>query len=277
MNPPAMIDLSPVRVLCIDDDPVIRSVIRSSLQSRGCRDVVQANGGVAALDLCAGRTFDLVICDFHMHPMNGLAFLRALAESGLGEGWPVIMLSADTNPDIMQEARDIPISAWLSKPVSVRTLVEKVGAVLRLRGQIGSDTKDGEMSAMADRHHAALMAALNASEDSIQGLSFRERDVMNLTRELRHRLDNVDSSARMLGYGLVTMLAERAMDLIAAMLRNPPAAIRCHTEAARALASLTAAMKRIAQNRMQGDGGEGGLKLLDRIDQLLSPVRTAME
>lgn len=276
MSQSTLIDLSAVRVLCVDDDPVMRSVIRSALQRRGCRDVVQANGGVDALDLCAGRTFDLVICDFHMSPMTGLDFLRALAVSGLGEGWPVIMLSADTNPDIIRDAQDLGVSAWVGKPVSVHTLIEKVSAVLRGAGQISVDSKDGEMSAMAERHHATLMAALTASEDSIQGLSFRGRDVMSLTQGLRHLLDNVASNARMLGYGLVTMLAERAMDLIAAMLKNPPAAMRCHADAARALAALTTTMKRIAKNRMEGDGGEGGLKLLDKIDRIVSPVRTAL-
>ena len=105
MSQSALIDLSSVRVLCVDDDAVMRSVIRSALQRRGCRDVVQATGGLDALDLCAGRTFDLIICDFQMSPMTGLDFLRALASSGLGEGWPVIMLSADTNPATIQDAQ----------------------------------------------------------------------------------------------------------------------------------------------------------------------------
>src|SRR3977135_3173780 len=104
MSQTALIDLANLSVLCIDDDPVIRSVIRFALERHGCRDVVQAHGGVEALDLCAGRKFDLVICDFQMSPMTGLDFLRELAQSELGEGWPVIMLSAETDPVTIQEA-----------------------------------------------------------------------------------------------------------------------------------------------------------------------------
>ena len=47
--------------------------------------MVQARGGAEALDLCAGRSFDLLICDYQMAPMNGVQFLRELAGSGLGE------------------------------------------------------------------------------------------------------------------------------------------------------------------------------------------------
>ena len=45
MSQSALIDLSSVRVLCVDDDPVMRSVLRTALQRRGCREVVQAHGG----------------------------------------------------------------------------------------------------------------------------------------------------------------------------------------------------------------------------------------
>ena len=109
MSQSALIDLSDISVLCVDDDPVIRSVIRLALQRHGCQDVVLANGGTEALDLCAGRTFNLLICDFQMSPMTGLDFLRALFETGLGEGWPVIMLSAETDPATIQEAHALGI------------------------------------------------------------------------------------------------------------------------------------------------------------------------
>ena len=277
MTQSALIDLSSVRVLCVDDDPVMRSVIRSALQRRGCRDVAQAHGGMDALDLCAGRTFDLVICDFQMSPMNGLDFLRALGNSGLGEGWPVIMLSAETNPDTIQEAQELGISAWVGKPFSVHTLVERISAVLRLHGRINGDGKDGEMLAMTERYHARLMAALVSAEEASHSLGFRAREAAHLAHGLQQTLDNITDHARTLGYGLATMLADRAMDLVLAMVRNPPAAARTHAEASRALTALFTAMKRIAHNRMEGDGAESGLKLLERVDGFVDPVRRALE
>src|SRR5580658_5928600 len=111
MSQTSLIDLSTVSVMCIDDDAVIRSVIRFALQRHGCQDVVQAHGGIEALHLCAGRGFDLLICDYQMSPMNGLEFLRELAKTGLGEDWPVIMLSAETNPATIEEAKTLGVRA----------------------------------------------------------------------------------------------------------------------------------------------------------------------
>lgn len=276
MSQSALIDLSSVRVLCVDDDAVMRSVIRSALQRRGCRDVVQATDGLDALDLCAGRTFDLIICDFQMSPMTGLDFLRALASSGLGEGWPVIMLSADTNPATIQDAQALGVSAWVGKPVSVQTLIERVSTVLRLNGHLSGGGQDGELKALAERHHARLMASIVLAEEAAQSLSYRPREAVNLAHSLRHTLHSINEHASTLGYGLVTMLAGRAMDLAVAMEQNPPAATRGHADAARALGTLATAMKRVTHNRMEGDGAEAGLKLLDKIDAIVDPVRAGM-
>jgi two-component system chemotaxis response regulator CheY len=276
MSQSALVDLSPVSVLCIDDDSVIRSVVRSALQRHGCRDVVQAHSGLEALDLCAGRTFNLLICDHQMAPMTGLEFLRELADTGLGEGWPVIMLSADTDPATFQEARSFGVQAWVGKPVSVQTLMEQVGTVLRLSGHIGTRAPDPEMLAMTERHHARLMAHLRAAESSTQNLSMRPREATNIVHGLRQIFDDVAEHARTLSYGLITMLAGRATDLVAAMERNPGAALRGNSSIIHALGTMITAMKRVAQNRMAGDGGEGGLKLLSAIDGIIGPVRAGL-
>jgi hypothetical protein len=72
------------------------------------------------------------------------------------------------------------------------------------------------------------------------------------------------------------MLLTRAVEVVVAMERNPAAAARGHANAARALTSVITAMKRVAQNHMQGDGGEAGLKLLNVIDAMIAPVSAAL-
>ena len=273
MSQSTLIDLSTVSVLCVDDDPVIRSVIRFALQRQRCRDVVQAHGGMDALDLCAGRSFELVICDFQMAPMTGLDFLRELAKSGLGQDWPVIMLSAETNPETIQEAQELGVCAWVGKPVSVQTLIEQVGSVLNLRGHGGRSRSDPELQAVAERHHARLMAALRLAEEAARSLDYRQREVAAVSQNLRRAMDDIAEHARVLGYGLIVMVAARASDLIAAMVRNPAAASRLHAATARVLGTMVTAMKRVAQNRMEGDGAEPGLKLLEMIDGIVAPVR----
>jgi two-component system chemotaxis response regulator CheY len=276
MSHSALIDLSDISVMCIDDDPVIRSVVRFALQRLGCRDVVLAHGGTEALDLCAGRRFDLLICDFQMAPMTGLAFLRELAATGLGEGWPVIMLSAESGPATIQEAHDLGVCAWVGKPVSAQVLIENVGTVLHRRGQISRSLNNPEVQAMTERHHARLMASLRAAEESVQRLDLRPREAVVVAQSLRHMLDDINEHARGLNYELITMLVGRAADLVQAMARNPGAAARGHTATARGLRTLITAMKRVAQNRMEGDGAIAGLKLLEMIDGVIAPVRSGL-
>jgi two-component system chemotaxis response regulator CheY len=276
MSQSARINLSNVSVLCIDDDAVIRSVIRFALQRHGCRDVVQAHGGMEALDLCAGRRFDLLICDYQMAPMNGVEFLRQLAGTGLGQGSPVIMLSAETDPATIEDARALGACTWIGKPVSAQTLLAQVGNVLRLGGHIGEGVFDPEMNAMAERNHARLMAALRAAEESTRSLSVRPRDTATLARNLHGVLIDASEQARPLGYGLLALLAARAIDFVTAMERNPAAATQTSAATTRALGSLITAMQRVAHNRMIGDGGEAGLKLLTVIDGVVTPARAGL-
>jgi two-component system, chemotaxis family, chemotaxis protein CheY len=273
MSQSVLIDLSNTSVLCIDDDPVIRSAVRQALQRQGCQDVVLASRGAEALDLCAGRQFDLLICDYQMSPMNGLEFLRELAQTGLGEGWPVIMLSAETDPAMVHEAQGLGVRAWVGKPVSLQVLIENVGTVLRRSGQIAHARQDPGLKAMTEQHHARLMASLRVAEEAAQGINLRPREVVMLAQTLRRAFDDMNEHARVLGYGLITMLIARATDMAAAMVRNPAAAVRGHTATAQILGTMITAMKRVAQNRMEGDGAVAGLKLLEMIDGLSAPVR----
>jgi len=72
------------------------------------------------------------------------------------------------------------------------------------------------------------------------------------------------------------MLIARATDLVVAMVNNPGAAARGHVAVSRVLGTLITAMKRVAQNRMEGDGAVAGLKLLEMIDGLSAPVRAGL-
>jgi two-component system chemotaxis response regulator CheY len=276
MSQTALIDLSNVSVLCVDDDPVIRSVVRFALQGHGCQDVVLAHSAVEALDICAGRKFDLLICDLYMTPMTGIEFLRELISSGLGDGWPVIMLSGETAPDTIHDSQQLGVRAWIGKPVSVQVLIETVGAVLQRSGQISRSREDPEARAMVERHHARIMAGLRTAEETTRALALRPREIVILAQTLRRALDDITENAQTLGYELVAMLAARAIELTDAVARKPDAAARQHAAEAGAFGTLITAMRRVAQNRMEGDGGVAGLKLLQKIDGIIGPVRNIL-
>ena len=266
----ALIDLSQVSVLCVDDDPVMRTVVRAALNQRGCCDMVQATDGEKALDLCTGRRFDLIICDFHMTPMDGHGFLRELGQRGLGKGRPVVMLSADNDPAAIAEAQALGVHAWLVKPISARQLVEHVGTVLGLGG-------DSAVISLSERHHAKLMADVASLQELLASLPYRERDRPGTWRAMWRLLHGMSGQADMDAYALVRELARRGADLLRATEHNPALAAAHHSEIAQAITSITTAIRRVAQNRMLGDGGDVGVTLLSRLDGFIAPLRVSLQ
>src|SRR5437764_13830441 len=88
-------------ILIADDHPIAREPLARLLRIEGYETACAANG-LEALDLVAQRRPDLVLLDMMMPKMNGLGFLRALADAGPGvRDVPVIVLtSVADSPDV---------------------------------------------------------------------------------------------------------------------------------------------------------------------------------
>jgi DNA-binding response OmpR family regulator len=78
------------RVLLVDDERMLRRVLRWGLARAGF-EVVEADNGQAALELLSREHFDLVISDVQMPVMNGLALLQALSTAR--SEVPVLLIS----------------------------------------------------------------------------------------------------------------------------------------------------------------------------------------
>lgn len=103
------------RILVVDDETMVRSVLRRLLALRG-HDVSEAASGAEGLDIMAKNEFDLVITDQGMPGMSGREFAAELDRRGRRP--PVILLSGDTHTGT---ADDI-IGAVLSKPFRIEEI-----------------------------------------------------------------------------------------------------------------------------------------------------------
>ena len=108
--------VQPARVLVVDDEPMVRSLLVKLLGRRG-HEVVDASSGPQALELISGGTdFDIIFTDHGMPDMNGRQFakaLRALPFTG-----PVVLLTGDTE---VGDSDDI-IDLVLGKPFKLQQL-----------------------------------------------------------------------------------------------------------------------------------------------------------
>ena len=123
-------DAQSSRILVVDDDPVTRRVLLSVLE-RANYDVMASTDGHEALTELAAARIDLVITDREMPAMDGMELLRAVRQSPRHGGVPVIMLTGITLETASDEADAEGASAFLTKPVSSRELLETVERLLR--------------------------------------------------------------------------------------------------------------------------------------------------
>ena len=105
--------------------------VLSSILERAHYDVMASTDGHEAWTELAAARIDLVITDREMPAMNGLELLRAVRQSPRHGGVPVIMLTGTTLESAGDEADAEGASAFLTKPVSSRELLEIVERLLR--------------------------------------------------------------------------------------------------------------------------------------------------
>lgn len=101
-------------VLVIDDSLLVRRQVGNALRNLGYA-VVEAVDGLDALDkLEATEETHLIVCDVNMPRMNGIEFLERLGTRPLPP--PVVMLTTEGQPELIQRARSLGAKGWLIKP-----------------------------------------------------------------------------------------------------------------------------------------------------------------
>ena len=126
------IDYSDLRVLVIEDEHHIRHIVCRLLRQIGFNFVEQATDGGDGFQKILLVRPDIIICDIHMKPINGVTFLRQLRKLSQPKysEIPVIFLTADKEADTVVIAKEARVDGYLVKPVSQKALQARVEAVL---------------------------------------------------------------------------------------------------------------------------------------------------
>lgn len=108
---------TPIQILVVDDDPLVREMLREILTDSGYR-AETAQDGQAALDrLAAGDPVDLILSDMNMPRLDGLSLIRTLR--GRGEDVPVIILTGNEEISVALEALDGGANDYLLKDENI--------------------------------------------------------------------------------------------------------------------------------------------------------------
>ncbi|MFJ8820660.1 response regulator [Streptomyces sp. NPDC102467] len=125
------------RVLVVDDNKVIRQLIRVNLELEGF-EVVTAADGVECLDVVHQVRPDVITLDVVMPRLDGLRTAARLRGDARTSGLPIVVVSACTQYEV-ENGLDVGIDAFLAKPFEPNELVRLVGQ-LSERGRAASET-----------------------------------------------------------------------------------------------------------------------------------------
>jgi DNA-binding NarL/FixJ family response regulator len=119
-----------VRILLVDDHPIVRQGLRTLLQGRGDWEVVgEASDGVEALEKIDDLRPDVVVLDVTMPRMNGLEACRVIQQKHKNAGPEVLFVTQHDSPQMMREALDAGARGYVVKSNAARDLLEAVESV----------------------------------------------------------------------------------------------------------------------------------------------------
>ncbi len=125
---PACSPITGKRVLVVDDNAVMRTLLAKSVEALGCRAQTADSGELALARLRAGEAFDLILLDWHLPGQDGLAVAASIRESG---NPAAIVLVTGDDPELAHGLADESgIKAFLAKPVSRSTLHDTLANIL---------------------------------------------------------------------------------------------------------------------------------------------------
>ena len=116
-----------VKVLIIDDEKLIRDVIKTYCVNEGY-EVLEAENGLDALNILANSKVDAIVLDIMMHKMDGYTFFKEMKQK---YSIPTIVVSARGDEYDKLLGFDLGIDDYLTKPFSPKELVARIKAITK--------------------------------------------------------------------------------------------------------------------------------------------------
>ncbi|GEL24755.1 transcriptional regulator [Pseudonocardia sulfidoxydans NBRC 16205] len=181
------------RVLVAEDEALIRLDLTEMLSEEGYQIAGEAGDGAAAIDMARTLKPDLVIMDIKMPKMDGIEAAGAIVEERIA---PVVMLTAFSQRDLIERARDAGAMAYLVKPFARHELVPAIElAVSRfaekraLEDEVATLSERLETRKVVDRAKGLLMTKQKMTEP--EAFRWIQRTAMDRRTTMRAVADAV--------------------------------------------------------------------------------------
>jgi len=155
-----------VRILVAEDETIIRLDLVEMLTEAGYEVIAQAENGAVAVELAKQHKPDLAILDVKMPEMDGITAAEQIILLA-----PVLMLTAFSQRELVERARDAGVMAYVVKPFSINDLVPAIEIAISrhkqmksLESEVADIYERLETRKVIDRAKGILMMAMNLSE-----------------------------------------------------------------------------------------------------------------
>ena len=170
---------SRVRIIVAEDEALIRMDLVEMLGEAGYLVVAQASDGAEAITLVAEHKPDLAILDVKMPILDGISAAEEIIST-----CPVLMLTAFSQRELVDRARDAGVMAYVLKPFTINDLVPAIEIAISrhlqmksLAAEVADLHERLETRKIIDRAKGILMAALNLTEP--QAFSWIQKAAMD--------------------------------------------------------------------------------------------------
>ncbi|MFJ2604482.1 ANTAR domain-containing response regulator [Streptomyces sp. NPDC091279] len=156
------------RVVIAEDEALIRLDLKEMLEEEGYTVVGEAGDGEQAVELAREHRPDLVILDVKMPKLDGISAAEKIAEESIA---PVLMLTAFSQRDLVERARDAGAMAYLVKPFSksdvvpaIEMAVSRFTELKELEKEVADLSQRLETRKLVDRAKSVLQTAYGLTE-----------------------------------------------------------------------------------------------------------------
>ncbi|WP_281284269.1 ANTAR domain-containing response regulator [Nocardioides litoris] len=193
MNAPDAPQAATRTVVIAEDEALIRMDLAEMLTEEGYAVVGQAGDGARAIELATELRPDLVILDVKMPVLDGIAAAEAIAGQRIA---PVVILTAFSQRDLVERARDAGAMAYLVKPFTqsdlvpaIEMAVSRYAELAQLEAEVGDLTERLETRKAVDRAKGILQQQLGLAEP--EAFRWIQKTAMDLRLSMREVAEGV--------------------------------------------------------------------------------------
>jgi len=118
------------RVLIVDGSVWAQSMLRETLRQLGFKNILEAEDGERALSMISAGSIDLVFTDLNMPALSGIELIQKIRQNAASKYLPVIVVSGESDQDVVIQALRAGANAFVVKPFSSKTIKERIIQVL---------------------------------------------------------------------------------------------------------------------------------------------------